>query len=226
MVATLLALCGCSSLNETTSNKIESSLEDKYGIKFEVSSIGGRSRRGGSGTVQTYVYPQNDETLHFNAITTKEGELKDDYIGRIISENINEEIKGEMDGVELQTSTNMFYLSANDKEETNLDITLAEYVEKYSPRYITTSVIVKENSTITSTSFQLIMEKIHSEIPEIVYYMNVFLISDKDYESFLEKPSSLSFFDKSNLKDYKILNEYRLYIDKDGFKDYTSNKNK
>lgn len=56
--------------------------------------------------------------------------------------------------------------------------------------------------------------------------MNVFLISDKDYESFLEKPSSLSFFDKSNLKDYKILNEYRLYIDKDGFKDYTSNKNK
>ncbi|MEK9199593.1 hypothetical protein [Ureibacillus sp. FSL E2-3493] len=162
MVATLLTLCGCSSLNETTSNKIETSLEDKYGFKFEVSSIGGRSRRGGSGTVQTYVYPQNDETLHFNAITTKEGELKDDYIGRIISENINEEIKGEMDGVELQTSTNMFYLSANDKEETNLDITLAEYVEKYSPRYITTSVVVKENSTITSTSFQLIMEKIHS----------------------------------------------------------------
>lgn len=89
MVATLLALCGCSSLNETTSNKIETSLEDKYGIEFEVSSIGGRYGTGGSSTVQTYVYPKNDETLHFKALTTKDGELKDDYIPRLISENID-----------------------------------------------------------------------------------------------------------------------------------------
>lgn len=47
----------------------------------------------------------------------------------------------------------MLYLTNSDKNETNLDIKLDEYVEKYSPEYITTSVVVKEDPAITPFYF-------------------------------------------------------------------------
>lgn len=72
------------------------------------------------------------------------------------------------------------------------------------------------------------MENIYSGIETVEYSVNVFVISSEDYENFLEKPSSLSFFGESDLSESKILNEYSFYMNEDGFKDYTSlsNKNK
>lgn len=219
MAFSIFNLMGCGYVDNQQAGKIEKMLEEKYNSQFKATHIGGRYGTANNDTVTAYLHPINNESLVFSAVMTKKGELvSDNLIPRIVSNEINEILKDELEGFGVESETFTFVMKADSSSEINQEITLKEYVNKYKPDYFSAHMIVKESPGLTAETFEQAIKGIYNAGLSTTFQVNIRVISKEEYltcvEEFLKLPSVTSTW----FSDYSVVKEMMLYIDADGYK--------
>lgn len=218
MLISTLSLLGCSHIDKQQAADIEKLLQKKYDQEFKATHIGGRYGTANNDTVTTYVHPVDNENLVIKAVIDKNGELKsDNYIPRLISDSLNHILKKELGAAGIESESNTVVMDADSSSETNSDISLEEYVNKYKPRYFSADMIVKETANVTPETFEKALQEVYKAGLNTTFQVNIHVISKDDYEACLKKFLEQSEISDSMYVDYEVVDEMKLYIDSEAF---------
>lgn len=152
MAMSLLSLAGCNQINEDTSKKVVSLLEEKYGEQFVVVKIGNRLN---TDTVTTYCHSEKRNDLMFTATMGNDGKIiTDDYISRIIGRELEDEIisKFSAEGIDVQPYASIY--NPNGMPE-KADVTLKNFVSQYHPEMFIVNMVLSDKLDAPESSEQL-----------------------------------------------------------------------
>lgn len=104
-------------------------LEQKYDMPFEAEKIGNRLDRD---TVSLFMHPVSRPDICFMA-TLDNGNMtcSDNLIKRIVGKSISDPLTNELGESGIEISCSAYILSDDDSAETNTDIEIKEYFERY-----------------------------------------------------------------------------------------------
>lgn len=218
MAVSIFSLIGCGDMDKQQAADVEKLLQKKYDQEFKATHIGGRYGTANNDTVTTYVHPVENENLVIKAVMDKNGELEsDNYISRLISDSLNQILKKELGAAGIESESNTVVMDADSSSETNPDISLEEYVNKYKPRYFSADMIVKETNNVSPETFEKALQEVYKAGLNTTFQVNIHVISKDDYEACLKKFLELSEISDSMYVDFEVVDEMKLFIDSEGF---------
>jgi hypothetical protein len=218
MTFSIFSLLGCSDMDKNQAADVESLLKEKYGREFKVRSIGGRYGTGGTQTVTTYVHPADDESLSFKAVMNKDGELvADGLIPRVVSNSLNQVLKQELDKDGIDSETITVIMDADSSSETNLGITVEEYVTTYKPGYFSGDMIVKNTPGLTAEQFEQALTAVYKAGLDTTYQVMIHVIAEDEYETVRKNFTKAAEVSNAWFADYNVVNEMKVFIDSKGY---------
>lgn len=218
MAVSIFSLLGCSDMDKNQAEDVQNLLKEKYGQEFTVRSIGGRYGTATNDTVTTYVHPTDNESLSFKAVMNKSGELvADSYIPRIISDSLNQTLQQDLEAEGIESETIAVIMKADSSAEKNPEITLEEYVKTYKPAYFSADMIVKETADLTPERFEKALQSVYQAGSDTNFQVHVHVIAEADYEEVSAEYQQLAEVSDSWFIDYNVVDEIKVYIDKEGF---------
>lgn len=136
-------------VTDTSVDIVTDKLEKKYNCKFVADSIGNRYDTG-SATV--YLHPETDSKIIFTAVIDEEsGEIKDDYIERVVAEKIKNKVEEKFTSSGVNVALSVLLYGSDSIEETNQNITCDEYFEKYDVQSVHFYLVIDENTLNSET---------------------------------------------------------------------------
>ncbi|WP_042459000.1 hypothetical protein [Neobacillus dielmonensis] len=101
---------------------------------------------------------------------------------------INNIVKGYLESEGLDGETTIVTTKINEslydtyRAESNIDMSIRQYIEKYKPEYIITQMIVKDTGNITPETFKNVITNMYQETANTAYEARIYVIKEKDYE--------------------------------------------
>ncbi|MFZ7942742.1 hypothetical protein [Neobacillus sp. 19] len=186
-ITVLVSGCGLSDASEATEDgkEIVAVLQEKYDTDFEATHV-----KRSKDAFQFWMIPKEQPNDTFTAVWDRETNKMrgDGYLERMFGRTINNTVRGylEQEGLEGETTivTTKLDESLYDtyRAESNIHMSIGEYVEKFKPEYIITQMIVKDNGNITPETFNSVITNMYKETLNTVYEARIFVIKEKDFE--------------------------------------------
>lgn len=207
-------------MNNSQAKEMENLLNEKYGIDFKVTHIGGRYGTANNDTVSTYAHPTDNERLSFKAVMYKNqgGLVSDGFIPRLMSNSINQILQKELQKQGIESESHTFMMGANSSSETNPDISLEEYLQKYQPEYLSGDLVVKHQPDMTPELFEDALQTLYSAIGNRYYQVRVYVISEDNYGECSENFRKTFDVSEQWFNDYGLVDKMQLIIDNEGFR--------
>lgn len=218
MAVSIFSLIGCGDMDKQQAADVEKLLQEKYDQEFKATHIGGRYGTENNDSVTTYVHPVDNEKLVVKAVMGKNGELEsDNYIQRLISDSFNQILKKELGTTGIESESNTVVMDVDSSSETNPEISIEEYVNKYKPKYFSADMIVEETANITPEIFEKALQEVYKAGLNTTFQVNIHVILKDDYEACLKKFLEQTEISDSMYVDFEEVDEMKLYIDSEGF---------
>jgi hypothetical protein len=214
MFIAMVSLFGCRSLNEDTAEKVVKALEDKYGVKFKATAIGERFGTKTNDTVTTYISPEDNEDIVFEAKMNKDGELIfDNYIARKVAREVEHAISNRLEENAIDAEAKTVAYGADSSKHTDPSITLQQYIETYSPEMFISYIVVKEDTAVNAKGLVNAYEKILEDTNGVSMEGRIKVVSASDYEECVKELRKVPDVTKTWFNNYDVVHEFILTYD-------------
>lgn len=188
-LTTMVTMNACSKINNDTANDVCTALSEKYGESFVAVKIGDRFN---TDSAKLYVHPADNETLVFSARINKDsGEVEDNYIRAIIASELKGKIKEHLASYQVPCELNVSLLCHDTSDETNTNISVEDFSEKYSLSGITVYLPVKSSFLAENTVEDIVAAfKKTNDAMGINVSAMVYSISDEQFDACVKDMSS------------------------------------
>ncbi len=131
MGLSLFSVMACS-VDTGVTSKVESLLNEKYGEEFKSVKIGNRIN---TGTTTLYCSKADSEDRLFEVVyNSANDEIEDKYIQTMVNYDFADEFESEMAKYDVEVVCTVTSKSDDSSAETNVDVSLDEYIQKYNVR--------------------------------------------------------------------------------------------
>ncbi|MBD8068757.1 hypothetical protein [Bacillus sp. PS06] len=209
----LLNVVGCSLVALDNKDELVVQLKEKYGIDVEVTHA---SHNNGKYTYRVE-YPEKD--VIFGASTDKEGSMvSDSLIPELMSNKVEELLKAEFEKSGIVVESHTYMMKTSSAEETNVDITLEEYMNSYQPEYLSSKMVVKEHPNVTLETIESVYRVIYDEINETNFQAHIIIANDESYDTLAEAMNLRGDINQGEELDHEDnIRKIKAYIDPEGF---------
>lgn len=201
-------------LDSNNAEEVAKLLGQKYGIEFEVKSIGNRLASDKADTVTAYCYPKNNEKVIFEAVMNVERELvSDDYPVRLLEIAAKEKIEAEFSdkGIEATVAVSIARLPSS---ENILDANLADIISKNPELSLTFTTVLCDGADARKTYDTVIalMEELYSGNPKMSLGTTIWKYSKDAYSSCSAEMNSIPDISKTALEQYEPISKVNVAI--------------
>lgn len=201
-------------LNNSNAQEIVDLLNQKYGIEFEVKSIGNRLASNKMDTVTAYCYPTENEKILFKAVMNIQRELvEDNYPVRVFEITAGEfiEEKFKANGIEAVVAVSAARLST-DIELLGTDV--EDVIERYPDMSLTFTTILRDDADSKKVYETVvgILEELYSGTPEMSLGTMIWKYSAADYEECEKEVLSTPDISNTVLEQHKPISKVNLAI--------------
>lgn len=131
----IVGISGCAELlsdnfnfTSTTIDKVKTTLEEKYSSEMFHTKIGSSKN-----TVTIYFYSHDNPNVTFTATFDKEtGEIKDNYISRLIGYKVKKDIEQNFENQNIATAIDVSFYGKGFLNEPTTDMTIEQFLDEYS----------------------------------------------------------------------------------------------
>lgn len=191
-------------LDSNNAEEVANLLGQKYGIEFEVKSIGNRLASDKADTVTAYCYPKNNEKVIFEAVMNVERELvSDDYPVRLLEIAAKEKIEAEFskNSIEATVAVSIARLPSN---EDLLDANLADIISENPELSLTFTTVLCDGADARETYDTVIalLEELYSGNPKMSLGTTIWKYSNDAYSKCSDEMNSIPDISKTVLEQY------------------------
>ena len=130
------------SVDTGVTSKVESLLNEKYGEEFKSVKIGNRLN---TGTTTLYCCNINSEERLFEVVYNLDNaDINDNYIKTMLNYDFADEFEAEMAKYDVDVACTVTSKSDDSSAETNVDMSLDEYIQKYNVKRLFVRAAVDE----------------------------------------------------------------------------------
>ncbi|WP_019154388.1 hypothetical protein [Robertmurraya massiliosenegalensis] len=214
LILFLLNLAGCSLVALDNKDDLVVQLKEKYGIDVEVTHA---SHNNGQYTYKVQ-YPEKE--VVFGATTDKNGDmLSDSLIPELMSIKVEEILKAEFEKNSIDVEAHTYMMRTNSAKETNIDITLEEYLNNYQPEYLSGKMLLKEQPNVTLETIEHVYQAVYMELKETNFQAHIVIANDDEtYDILAEAMNERGDINQGEMFEYEQdIRLIKAYIDQDGF---------
>lgn len=191
-------------LDSNNAEEVANLLGQKYGIEFEVKSIGNRLASDKADTVTAYCYPKNNKQVIFEAVMNVERELvSDDYPVRLLEIAAKEKIEAEFSekGIEATVAVSIARLPSS---ENLLDANLADIISENPELSLTFTTVLCDGAEARKTYDTVIalLEELYSGNPKMSLGTTIWKYSNDAYSKCSDEMNSIPDISKTVLEQY------------------------
>lgn len=201
-------------LNVDNAESIKKLLNQKYGIEFEVKSIGNRLADGELDTVKAYCYPKNNDKVIFDAVMNIKNELVfDDYLVRLLETEAKEVIESRMAEVGIK-ATVAVSVSHIDNELQSTDLNLKDIIAEHPELSLTFSTVLCENVNAEDLYNVVadILNGFYSGNPNMMLGTTIWKYTETACNKCSEDVNSVSRISKTLLEKYDPISQVNIAI--------------
>ena len=191
-------------LDSNNAEEVAKLLGKKYGIEFEVKSIGNRLASDKADTVTAYCYPKNNAKVIFEAVMNVERELvSDDYPVRLLEIAAKEKIEAEFSekSIEATVAVSIARLLSN---ENLFDANLADIISENPELSLTFTTVLCDGADARKTYDTVIalLEELYSGNPKMSIGTTIWKYSNDAYSKCSDEMNSIPDISKTVLEQY------------------------
>ena len=191
-------------LDSNNAEEVANLLGQKYGIEFEVKSIGNRLASDKADTVTAYCYPKNNAKVIFEAVMNVERELvSDDYPVRLLEIAAKEKIEAEFSekSIEATVAVSIARLLSN---ENLFDANLADIISENPELSLTFTTVLCDGADARKTYDTVIalLEELYSGNPKMSIGTTIWKYSNDAYSKCSDEMNSIPDISKTVLEQY------------------------
>lgn len=193
---------------------IEKLLEQKYGIEFEVTSIGNRLTNPSSNTVTAYCHPKNNDKVIFEAVMSTNKELVSDDYRKCLLETEAKDIIEERfskNGIEATVDVSISRLIISDDLS---DKNLAQVITDCPTISLTFTTVISDKADLNSTYevTKEILYEFYSGNTEMLLGTSIWRYDEKAYKQCTSEMNNIPTIAKTALEDYNPISNVNLAI--------------
>lgn len=201
-------------LDRNNAEEVAKLLGQKYGIEFEVQSIGNRLASDKADTVTAYCYPKNNAKVIFEAVMNVERELvSDDYPVRLLEVAAKEKIEAEFSGkgIEATVAVSVARLPIT---ENLLDANLTDIISANPELSLTFTTVLCESADARETydAVVALLEELYSGNPNMSLGTMIWKYSNDAYSKCSNEMNSIPDISKTVLEQYKPISKVNIAI--------------
>lgn len=179
---TMITMNACTKINRDTADEVCKALSEKYNKTFVALKIGDRFN---TDKAKLYLHPEGREDLIFTAWIDKESrQVEDTYIRRCVEMQVEDKLVAAAGATAKDCGFSAVLMCDDTSEETDANISLAAFAEKYSVTGIVVYVPVRAGAANEATLKGVVsaMESLHHELGADVSVL-LYAIDDGGFES-------------------------------------------
>lgn len=196
-------------LNNNNAQEVTNLLNQKYGIEFEVRSIGNRLASDKADTVTAYCYPKNNEKVIFEAIMNVEHEtVSDDYPVRLLEVEAKEMIESEFseNGIKATVAVSIARLP---EEKSLLGADFIDIIAEYPELSLTFTTVLCDGADTRETydTIVALLNELYSGNPKMSLGTTIWKYSKDAYVDCFNELNSISYISKTVLEQYEPISK-------------------
>lgn len=201
-------------LDSNNAQEVTNLLNQKYGIEFEVKSIGNRLATDKADTVTAYCYPKDNEKVIFEAVINVDRELiSDDYPIRLLEVAAKEKIEGKFSekGINATVAVSIARLLGSDNL---LGVNLSDIIAEYPELSLTFTTVLCDGADSRETYDTVVglLEELYSGNPKMSIGTTIWKYSSDTYANCSDEMNSIPDISKTALEQYEPISKVNVAI--------------